>query len=184
MRWTLKEQKRVLATHPFAVEELHLTDEKSQPLSHPFYRLASPDWVNILPVTTDGQAILIRQPRVGNMTEILETPGGVVDSHEKDVTMAALRELEEETGYTTQRILPLGALNPNPAIMNNRLHMFVAVGCYLNPQRKHFPDASEAIDVVTVPAKSLTDMVRTRQIDNALAALCIMLAGKYVPVSE
>lgn len=184
MRWTIKNCNSVLTTHPFVIEELHLTNAADQPLSHSYHRVNSPDWVNILPITTEGEAILIRQPRVGTMTEILETPGGVIDPNEKDPTMAALRELEEETGYTTQRILPLGALNPNPAIMTNRLHMFVALGCYLNPNRKHFPDASEEIDVIKVPAKSLTHLVRTREIDNALAGLCILLAGKYVQVSE
>ncbi len=184
MRWRLKTQSEILRTHPFAVDRLELLNTESQPLSHEFYRLSCPDWVNILPITNDGQAILIRQPRAGSMSEVLETPGGVIDPHEKDPTMAAVRELEEETGYTSQRFLPLGALNPNPAIMNNRLHMFLALGCVVNGNRRHFPDASEEIDVVKVPAKALTQMVRTGEIDSCLAGLCIMLAGKYVQVSE
>ncbi len=185
MRWQIKQQTDVLTTHPFTVQALdYVHADTNQPLAHPYYRIKAADWVNILPITSDGQAVLIRQPRPGTNSIVLETPGGVIDPHEKDATMAAARELEEETGYCSQRILSLGAMNPNPAIMTNRLHMFVALGCYLNPRRQHFPDASEEIEVVTVPAKSLAQMVRIGEIDNCLAGFCIMLAAKYVQVSE
>ena len=108
----------------------------------------------------------------------------MVDPGEKDVTMAAVRELEEETGYTSQRILPLGSLNPNPAIMTNRCHFFLALGCYLNPDRKHFPDAEEFIEVVETDVTDLEQMVRFGEINHSLAALCIMLAAKYVQISK
>ena len=167
----------------FNVEALHLNCD-GQPLSHPYHRLTCPDWVNVLPITADGQAVLIKQPRAGSLTICTEIPGGMVDPHEKDPTLAAARELEEETGYTSQRILPVGALNPNPAIMNNRCHFFVALGCTLNPDRQHFPDREERIEVKLVPAKDLGHMVRTGQIDHSLCVACILLAGKYVDIGE
>src|SRR5690606_30589787 len=96
---------------------------------HPYHRINCPDWVNILPITASGDAVLICQSRAGNFRNTLEIPGGVVDPHEKDLTQTALRELEEETGYTTSRVLPLAAINPNPAIQTNKLHMFLALDC-------------------------------------------------------
>ena len=39
--------------------------EKLQVEGRPFYRLAVPDWVNTVPVTAQGQVLLIRQFRVG-----------------------------------------------------------------------------------------------------------------------
>ena len=143
-------------------------------------QLAAADWVNVLPVTANGQVILIRQPRVGTMNFVLETPGGVMDPHEKDATMAAARELEEETGFVSQRFLPLGSINPNPAIMTNRCHFFVALGCQPTTNRKHFPDADERITLELVNVQDLDGLVRTGQINHALACLCIMLAGRYI----
>jgi len=175
----LKDPKTVLTTRPFTVEQFHLKLDEHV-IAQPYYRLVCPDWVNVLPVTSKGQAILIRQPRAGAAKVILETPGGVIDAHEKDPTMAAMRELEEETGFTTQRILPLGSPYANPAIQTNRVHLFVALGCYVNPERQHFPDPDERIEVVAVDVAELDTLVRTGQVDHAYSALCIMLAGKYL----
>lgn len=172
--------KEILRTVPFAVEEIDLTIGGKAP-THPYHRIRCPDWVNVLPVTSNGEAIMIKQVRSGPEKWILETPGGVLEASERDATMAAVRELEEETGYTSQRVLPLGALNPNPAIQNNKVHMFVALGCYLPPERKHFPDIGEAIEVVRVPITELVDMVYRGEVDHCLSALCIMLAQKYLP---
>ncbi len=172
----------VLETRPFNVESMDLQVGERK-LSHPFFRLTSPDWVNVLPITNDGRALLIRQPRAGSLKMVLECPGGVVDAGERDPTMAAARELEEETGYVTQRILPLARLNPNPAIMNNFVNFFVAFDCQLSTARQRFPDEDEAIEIVLVDPTELDGLVRTGQIDHALSALCILLAGKYVKIS-
>lgn len=175
----LKDKKTVLVTRPFTVEEVRFEFEDLKP-DHSYYRLACPDWVNVLPILADGRAVLIEQPRIGPMTTVLETPGGVMDSHERDPTMSALRELEEETGLTSSRILSLAAINPNPAIMTNTCHFFVALGCTPVIDRKHHPDSDERISTKIVGVDELEFLVRTRQINHALSALCIMLAQKYI----
>jgi ADP-ribose pyrophosphatase len=184
MQWDLLETKKLLTTIPFTVEALTLKDRNKPGPEHPYYRLTAPDWVNILPITIDNKAVLIRQSRAGTMTDVLEVPGGAIDADEKDPTMAAVRELEEETGYTSSRILPLAAINPNPAIMTNRLHMFVALGCVINSNRRHFPDAGEQINVELVDVHELDDLIRHGKVDSCLAALTIALAGRYVKTSS
>jgi 8-oxo-dGTP pyrophosphatase MutT (NUDIX family) len=173
------ERRIILETYPFNVEQLHL-EKNGVPYSDPYYRLVSKDWVNVLPITDDGRAVLIRQPRVGVLRTILETPGGIIESGENDPTLTAARELEEETGFTSQRFLSLGSLNTNPAILTNRCHFFLAMGCRLATQRQHFPDADEDIEVELFDVGALDSMVRTAQIDHSLSALCILLAGKYL----
>lgn len=176
----LIDKKVVLTTRPFKVEEMHLSFG-GKAFERTYHRLDCPDWVNILPITFDRKALLIRQPRAGALKTILETPGGMLDPHEaKDPMMAAIRELEEETGFTSQRVLPLGSINPNPAIQNNKCHFFVALAATPNPARQHFPDEDERIEPVLVAVEELDGLVRTGQIDHALSALCIMLAQKYI----
>jgi len=169
----------VLETIPFSVEQLDL-EKNGVPYSQPFYRLISNDWVNVLPITDDGRAILVRQPRAGVLKSILETPGGVIESSESDPTITAARELEEETGFTSQRILSLGSIYTNPAILTNRCHFFLALGCRPATERRHFPDTDEQIEVELIDASTLDSMVRTAQIDHSLSALCILLASKYL----
>lgn len=174
------DKKVVLETWPFNVEELTLSYEGKQ-FGHTYHRLVCPDWANILAVTADRRAVLIRQPRAGSLKTVLETPGGVINKNERDATLAALRELEEETGFTTQRVLPLGVFNPNPAIMSNRCHFFLGLGCHPAVERQHFPDADERLQVELVPIDDLDHMVRTGQMDHGISALCVMLAQKYLP---
>lgn len=174
MKWKLARSRDVLVTVPFTVQELELENSRG-PMSHSFHRIVPPDWANVLPITEDQRAILIRQPRAGAMEMILESPGGTLDPHEKDPVTAAARELEEETGYISRRITHVNSINPNPALFANKIHFFLAEGCYVNPDRKHFPDGSEEIELVLVPVDQVEEMVRRGEIDHALSALGILL---------
>lgn len=179
MKWKITQQEDLLRTVPFTVQKLVL-EQDGRPLSHAFHRLASPDWANILPITDDGQAVLIRQPRAGAMSMILETPGGAVDANESEAASAAERELEEETGYISRRITHAGSINPNPALFQNRIHFYLAEGCHLNENRRHFPDASEQIEIVLVPLAELEDRVARGEINHALSALGIFLCMRLL----
>lgn len=175
MTLKIMKHEKIYSAKVFDVENVHI-----EKYSHPYTRILSPDWVNILAVTSEKKAVMIRQFRVGVMEHTLEVPGGCVDADEKDTTMAALRELEEETGFTSARILPLGSMAANPALMNNKLHMFLAMNCVLNPDRQHFPDENEDIKVELIPVEELEQLVRLGRINHCLSALTIMMAAKYL----
>lgn len=184
MQWNLINKKKCLETPPFKVEELLLKDLYKKDEEYTYYRLNCPDWVNILPVTKEGSVLLIKQSRVGSFSDILEIPGGVLDPSEKDPSIAAARELEEETGYTSNTFIHLASINPNPAINNNKLHMFLARDCILNTKRKHFPDKNERISVVETGADELDSLIRQGKINSCLAALTVMLALKYIKLEK
>ena len=181
MNWELENKKVILETVPFSVEELQFKEGNG--FGHSWTRLKCPDWVNILPVTPCGKALLIRQMRVGSLSYCLETPGGCLERDEvNDPTLAAARELEEETGYRSRSLLGLGSVNPNPAINSNKIHFFLARDCVQAEDRKNFPDQSEEIELVPTDCRDLDRMVRTGEIGHGLAAHCILLAGKYLDI--
>lgn len=180
MAFKIRTQKRILQTVPFEVQELELEFSNGEPIDRPYHRLKCNDWVNVLPIADTNKAILIEQPRVGSLSLVLETPGGIVENDECDVTLAAARELEEETGFVSKRFLPLATINPNPAIMTNKCHFFLALGCQLTDARRHFPDSEERIRVVITELQNLDQMIRTGLINHSLSALCIMLGMKYL----
>jgi ADP-ribose pyrophosphatase len=128
----------------------------------------SPDWVNVLPLTPDGNVILIRQYRFGAVGETLEIPGGLIDPGEQPITAAA-RELREETGYRCERISALGSVSPNPAFMRNRLYMFVAEGCVLDGAQDQ--DPGEDIAVELHPFASIDALIARGELDHALAQI-------------
>ena len=122
MKWKCVEAKSVLKTIPFEVEELIL-QKGCHKIKTPYHRLKSPDWVNVLPITESGEAILIRQFRAGSLELCLETPGGCMDPGDGDPEIAAKRELEEETGYFSNDWEFLGSQNPNAATHQNHIHL-------------------------------------------------------------
>ena len=174
-KFELTEPKEVFACRVFKVMERTATTPDKAHCADMFMLRCS-NWVNIVPVTADGKIVLVEQHRFGTDTLTLETPGGAVDPHEKDFTMSALRELEEETGLTTQRMLALPGFPPNPAIQNNRITYFVAFDCQPLAQPRDANDLFEQIKLHYVDVKEALQMARTGQINHALAALALLLA--------
>ncbi len=180
MDWRLVSKKTLLTSKPFAVEELELRRISTGEAVHPHYRLHCISWVNIFALTPDRKVILVQQPRAGLMSLTLESPGGGIDDEKEDPEIAARRELEEETGYVAGRMRLIGIVNPNPAIMDNKLYMFLAEDCVLSPSRQHFPDATEEIEIRTVPLAEVNEMLQRGELQNALSNLTMLQAQKFI----
>ena len=93
----------------------------------------------------------------------------MVDSEDPSPLAAARREMQEETGYDSADIIPLGAIHPNPAIQGNRCHSFLA----RNVTQKFEPsfDTTEETEVRLVPVRELSELVRSGQITHALVVV-------------
>jgi 8-oxo-dGTP pyrophosphatase MutT (NUDIX family) len=132
-----------------------------------FHRLVSVDWAQIVPITADGNVVLVRQYRHGDRRVTIEIPGGLIDAGEDPAT-AALRECLEETGYRAREARPLGVIAPNPALFSNRLHAFYAVD--VEPERAVQNTGSEVTEVLLVPVTDLEELLVAGEIDHALVA--------------
>lgn len=139
-----------------------------------FYIIHTPDWVQVVPLTRDGRLVMIRQYRHGSRSSGLEIPGGLIDAGDASPRDAALRELEEETGYGGGNIVDLGDLHPQPALLSNRAWYFVAKDVeYRTPPQL---DRGEDIEVVLTDPADIGPMIRDGRVHNAVTVTALMLA--------
>ena len=138
----------------------------------PWWILDFPDWVLIVPVTSAGEVVLIRQWRQGARAFILETPGGLIDPTDADASAAARRELLEETGYGAGDTHFVGHLWPDAARNTNRCHIILATGCtrVADPT----PEPGETIETVLLPLAEAEAMLREGGIESAMHAAALL----------
>lgn len=145
---------------------------------HPAYVLEAPDWINIIPLTTDRQVVMIHQYRYGTDDITLEVPGGMVDAEDGDPGVAAAREMREETGYAADRIVKLGQVAPNPAFLNNACHTFAA----FDAVQTAAPDlqGTEDIALELVPLARIPGLIASGAITHSLTIAAFYHLDHYL----
>ncbi|WP_441000704.1 NUDIX hydrolase [Fodinibius sp. SL11] len=148
---------------------LEAKDEKNE---GEFYVLEAPEWVNVIPITTNEEVVLVEQYRYGIEQPTLEIPGGMVDPGEQPL-QSIKRELVEETGYNSGNWSSLGKVSSNPAIMTNYTHLFLAKDCELIASDKPEGDDNERINVHLLPMDDFLDLVADGTIHHSIMVAAV-----------
>jgi 8-oxo-dGTP pyrophosphatase MutT (NUDIX family) len=134
--------------------------------------------VGVVPVAPDGRVVLVRQWRHAVERALWEIPAGTRDADEEPAT-TAVRELEEETGYTADAWRSLGQACVSPGYSRELLWFFQADGLR---EGTAGGDPDEKIDVRLFTADEILQLVRDGATDlKTLAGLA--LAG-HLPALE
>jgi len=135
------------------------------------------DWVIVVPVfeiAAGRQFLMVRQWRHGSRELSVEFPGGVLENGEDPQTGAG-RELREETAYEAGRLTKLGTMGPNPAIMSNHVHFYLAEN--LKPLHRQNLDEDEFVDAESINEK---DVLRGMGKPPYIHALTAAALGLYL----
>jgi 8-oxo-dGTP pyrophosphatase MutT (NUDIX family) len=132
--------------------------------------LEAPDWVNVVALTPQNKIIVVRQHRFGINKETVEIPAGLVDKNETS-HQAAIRELREETGYTTKEWKYLGYVEPNPAFMDNLCFTWLAHNVVKTNEQKF--DKGENIVVSALSEIELRKEIKEERMRNSLALIAL-----------
>ena len=87
--------------------------------------------VVLVPVTDEGELVLVEQYRVPVKSQVMELPAGLVGDSgdfEEDFKTAANRELFEETGYKAASLEELLTSPSTPGMANEMITIFFASG--------------------------------------------------------
>lgn len=130
------------------------------------------NWVNVVGITKDQKIILIKQYRHGTDQVTVEIPGGAANFNE-DPQIGAVRELREETGYTSTTWKHLGRVDANPAFMNNQCDTFLALDCEKTHDQEL--DPFEEIEVYLKDVADLPGLVSSGEITHSIVIAALYL---------
>lgn len=127
----------------------------------------------VVPITPEGNVVLVRQYRYATGKAMLEIPAGKLDEGEQPDD-CVLRELEEETGYVSKNIKKLSAIYTTPGFTDEVIHLYVADQLTL---AKQHPDEDEFLDVEVYTKEQVKAMIQDGTINDAKTMIALLLAG-------
>ena len=133
----------------------------------------------VVPVLEDGRILMVRQYRNALDRYTIEIPAGGVDSVDEPHYDTAMRELKEETGYTTDKLDFLIAVNTTVAFCNEKISIFVAKVSGAGGEQELGED--EYINVIPYEVEELERMIYAGEITDSKTVAAIMAyKNKYV----
>lgn len=135
-----------------------------------------PGAVCVLPITDEGEVIMVRQFRYAFGRVLLEVPAGKLEPGE-DPLDAVKRELEEESGVVASKIEHIGELYTTVALIDEKIQVYLATG--LTFKEAH-PDEGEFLEVEKIPLSTLVKMVMDGEIKDSKTQIAILKAEKIL----
>lgn len=123
----------------------------------------------------DPEVLLIRQYRYAADQFLYEIPAGRLDPGESP-TDCARRELQEETGYSAERVEHVFTMYTTPGFTDEKIHLFVATGLVAGQAHR---EADEFMELVPTRLSRALSMVEQGEIQDAKTALALLYAAGF-----
>ncbi len=146
-----------------------------------YYIVEKPDIVIVVPLTYDGQTLIMREFERGVMEVGFKFPAGRVKKDESPID-AAQREFMEETGINIDKIIAIGTLDADPGWLTTKVHIFAAEISTKDTQASNDPE--ELFEMEWTDFKSFGKMISCGEVHNIFVVAAYHLAEKYLETSE
>ena len=126
-----------------------------------------------------GKVILIDQPRAALGKRCLELPAGLVGDEDRNATVegTAVKELEEETGFTAERIERLGDFHASPGMLSESFTLVRAHG--VRPSGEGGGTEDEDINVHLVARADIPAFVEQKRSEGLAVDVKLLLFLGY-----
>ncbi|PIN73940.1 hypothetical protein COV20_02400 [Candidatus Woesearchaeota archaeon CG10_big_fil_rev_8_21_14_0_10_45_16] len=174
--WIVEATKNIYSNNWLKVYEddvIGIAGEKKK-YSHISIRNGS----HVIPVDNDNNVYLAEEFRYGAGEIFLEVIAGGIEEGEEPLETAK-RELKEELGITAERFIDLGVIDPLPSHSFYKVYPYLALDLALGEQQL---DANEEIKIVKMPLTEAVKKALDGTIKDALSALIILRAARYLEV--
>ena len=128
--------------------------------------------VAILPIDDHGNILFVRQYRHPTKENLLEVPAGIIEEGEHPAD-TAMRELQEEVGYASANLRPLGGFWSSPGFTDEYLHCFIATSLV---KSKLPEDEDEEITIETIHKSKIAKLIKLGEIQDAKTIAILMMA--------
>lgn len=176
--WRKLSSEMVLATPWLRLRRDHIALPSGEEID--YHTLEHDGWAIVVPMLGDGQVLVERIYRWPLQAWPLELPAGGLDGDAPEV--GARRELQEETGFVAGSMERLGCFTTTSGHSNERFHVFLAHD--VRPEGERALEATEQIELLTLPLEALHAMVLRGELDDAPSALAILLTWEHLRQDE
>lgn len=160
---------------------------KNQLLRYPDGEIQHRDYIDkrrasvVVPITEEGNFVFVIQP-IGLVSEgsLVEFPSGYWEIGESG-SQAGIRELAEETGYTTDVVITYtGSHYQDPSSIRQQVDTYVAIQCRKTQEQRL--DRGEFIKVLEVPLKIVDEMLAHGYFSDANTFIALFKACRAIGV--
>lgn len=162
MNYKLLSSKRVIAGKVF---DLQIDEIEYESGNKSIREVAlHPGGAVVVAVKEDGKIILVKQFRYPFQKFLIELPAGKLNKDE-DPLLCARRELEEETGYTCERIVKLGSILTTPGFCTEVLYIYHAEKLKAGNHKREEGELS--MQVLELSLEEIESKIKTGEIADA-----------------
>ncbi|MEW6556468.1 MAG: NUDIX hydrolase [Elusimicrobiota bacterium] len=137
--------------------------------------IKQPNAVAVIPFVNTKKIVLVKQYRYPIKKITYELPAGKTVKNESPYNCVK-RELEEETGFTSNNIKKLISYYPSTAFSTEKLHIFVAKNLKKVDVK---PDADEFIKPEIIDLKIAMDWIKMGKIEDAKTVIGLLYYSKF-----
>lgn len=124
-----------------------------------------PGAVAIIALTDDNEILFVKQYRKPLERSLIEIPAGRIEPNE-DPKITAIRELEEETGYTTEDVSYVTSFYTSPGFADEIIHIYYS-NQLTRLSEKVQGDEDEFVELYTLTIEEANEKLRNKEIYDA-----------------